>query len=347
MPQAKRSAWQKLRINALYARGLLKSARPALLVTIAFFVIGSLVIAHWYQGGTPAHVAMQIMYFLMLGEPTYDTPPDHPIVEAIVVLAPLVGIIVVFDLITRFSLHVFGRKTNQREWVTVVASTYKNHIILCGLGRVGRKVFRELVELGEHVVCIEQNEDAVGVRLARQTDHPVIIDDARLDHVLKQAGVERAKAVLAVTDEDMVNLEIALDARKSNDAIRIIARIHDEKLGRKLTRGLTIDGVYSTTSLAAPFFAVAGLDRQIVNSFFIGDTRFVIVETDVIAGDWLDGSTVAAALDGHGISLLRCERGGMQHAFCSTTRLQAGDHVCFQCTYDTFRYWRASRTEGS
>ncbi|MCB9552739.1 MAG: NAD-binding protein [Myxococcales bacterium] len=344
---ARRSLWQKARINLLYARGLLRSARPALIGTVAVFAIGTFVIARWYQGGTPVHEAMQIMYFLLLGEPTYGEAPEHPAVEAVVVLAPLIGIIVVFDLITRFSLHVFGRKTNQREWVNVVASTYENHIVLCGLGRVGRKVFRELVELGEHVVCIEQNEDAVGVRLARQTEHPVIIDDARLDNVLRQAGITKAKAVLAVTDDDMVNLEIALDARKANADIRIIARIHDEKLGRKLTRGLTIDGVYSTTSLAAPFFAVAGLDRQIINSFFIGDTRFVVVETEVLPGDWLDGHSVSEALDRHGLTLMHCTRQGNKHDVCSTMKLAAGDRVCFQCTYETFRRWRATRSEGS
>lgn len=344
---AQRTARHRAKINLLYARSFLRSARPAILATLTAFVLGSYAIARWYQEGTPAHEAMQIMYFLMLGEPTYSKAPDHPIVEAVVVLAPLIGIIVVFDLITRFSLHVFGRKTNQREWVNVVASTYRNHIVLCGLGGVGRKVFQELIDLGENIVCIEQNEDAIGVRFVRQTDHPVIIDDARLDHVLQAAGVARAKAVLAVTDDDMVNLEIALDARKTNAEIRIIARIHDEALGRKLTQGLAIDGVYSTTSLAAPFFAAAGLDRQIINSFILDDTRFVVVETDIIPGDWLDGTTVSEALDQHGLTILRCHRRDLLHPFCSTTRLHAGDHVCFQCTYDTFRYWRATRSEGS
>lgn len=338
-----RTPWQSVRLHLLYARRLGRSVAPSLAITLAMFCTGTVILHLYYQDGIPLHQAIQIMYFLMLAEPTYGEPPDSMIVEAVVFTAPLVGIMVVFDLLARFSLHVFSKKTNQREWVDLVASTYKDHIVLCGLGRVGRKVFRELVELGESVVCIERDEDAPGVRLARMSDHPVIIDDARIDNVLMKAGIKRAKAVLAVTDDDMVNLEIALDARKYNERIRIIARIHDEKLGRKLTRGLAIDGVYSTTSIAAPFFAVTGLDPEIVSSFILHDTRYVVVETDVKANIWLDGLTVAEALDRHGITVLSCTRAGVSQPVRTDRKLQAGDLVCVQCPYDTFKAWRRAR----
>jgi len=338
-----RTAWQELRLNLLYARRLGRSLLPSLLVTLLVFITGTVILRMEYQGGVPWHEAVQIMYFLMLAEPTHGAVPDRMIVEAVVFIAPLVGIMVVFDLLARFSVHVFAKKTNQQEWVQLVASTYKDHIVLCGLGRVGRKVFQELVDLGESVVCIEQDEDAVGVRVARASDHPVLIDDARIDRVLAQAGIKRAKAVLAVTGDDMVNLEVALDARKYNADIRIVARIHDEKLGRKLTSGLAIDGVYSTTSIAAPFFAVSGLDPEIVSSFIIRETRFVVVETRVEAGCWLDGKTVAEALDAHGLTVMTClgceETGPVR----SDQRISAGDEVCFQCTYETFKAWRAHR----
>lgn len=344
-----RTAWQSIRLNLLYARRLFHSVFPSLFVTLTVFCIGTVVLDTWYVNDRGEQIglneAVQIMYFLMLAEPTHNKTPDNMMVEAVVFVAPLVGIMVVFDLLARFSIHVFSKKTNQREWVNLVASTYKDHIVLCGLGRVGRKVFRELVDLGEKVVCVEQHEDAVGVRLARTSDHPVIIDDARIDRVLIETGIERAKAVLAVTDDDMVNLEIALDARKYNENIRIIARIHDEKLGRKLTSGLAIDGVYSTTSIAAPFFAVSGLDPEIVSSFFLRETRFVVVETTIKAGGWLDGITVADALDQHGITVmacLRCDEGG--HGPVRTDlRLGVGDEVCFQAPYEVFKGWRRAR----
>lgn len=343
-----RTAWQSIRLNLLYARRLFWSLAPSLAVTLAMFSLGTVVLHTYYQGGIPLHEAIQIMYFLMLAEPTHGAMPDNMLVEAVVFIAPLVGIMVVFDLLARFSLHVFSKKTNQREWVNLVASTYKDHIVLCGLGRVGRKVFRELVDLGENVVCVEQHEEAVGVRVARMSDHPVIIDDARIDRVLIQTGIERAKAVLAVTDDDMCNLEIALDARKYNEKIRIIARIHDEKLGRKLTSGLRIDGVYSTTSIAAPFFAVSGLDPEIINSYFLHETRYVVVETKVRAGGWLDGITVAEALDRHGMTVIACGRteDGKRLAPVSTGQtLEAGDEVCYQAPYETFKRWRRARNQ--
>lgn len=345
-----RTAWQSTRLNLLYARRLLRSMAPSLTITLAMFSLGTMVLHLEYRDGIPLNEAVQIMYFLMLAEPTHGEMAQSMLVEAVVFIAPLVGIMVVFDLLARFSVHVFSKKTNQREWVNLVASTYKDHIVLCGLGRVGRKVFRELVDLGENVVCVEQHEEAVGVRLARTSDHPVIIDDARIDRVLIETGIERAKAVLAVTDDDMVNLEIALDARKYNENIRIIARIHDEKLGRKLTSGLAIDGVYSTTSIAAPFFAVSGLDPEIVSSFFLRETRFVVVETRVKPGGWLDGIRVGEALDRHGITVMTRHLDGADGAHDGVRTddvLRAGDQICFQAPYETFKGWRrATRTDG-
>jgi voltage-gated potassium channel len=333
---------QTVKLNLTYALKLFVSFLPMLSFCGFVYILGSLLIWNFYQaGGNGLSESMYYMYFLMLAEPTFPVTPKHWVVEALGMIAPLVGIMVVFDLLARFSLHVFSKKTNQREWVNVVASTYKNHIVLCGLGKVGSKVFEELSALGEEIVCIESNVDACGVRIARESGHPVLIDDAKDDKVLLQAGIERAKAVLAVTDQDMVNLEIVLDSRKFNSKIRAIARIFEPELGKKINAAFQLDGVYSTSTVAAPFFAAASLDPEIISSYYVEERRFVVVQTTVRKGDWLDGITVKGAFDKHGFAIATSTKNGdSAHRLKSDSVVTLGHKISFQCSYSDFKKYR-------
>src|SRR5262245_48225848 len=105
-----------------------------------------------------------------------------------------------------------------------------NHIIVCGLGRVGYRTTLLLLSLGEQVVCITRSrgDDMVSEIEARCQ---VIFGDARNDNHLLAAGIERARAILALTDEDMTNVSIALDAQRMNPAIRVVVRVFDQELG--------------------------------------------------------------------------------------------------------------------
>lgn len=337
--------WQQiLKLNLIYSLKLLHSFKPMLIFCSSVFIVGSLLIWNFYQEGQEHFSsAMYYMYFLMLAEPAFPTTPKHWIVEGIGVVAPLLGIIVVFDLLARFSLHVFSKKTNQREWVNVVASTYKNHIVLCGLGKVGSKVFEELSALGEEIVCIESDDEACGVRMARDSEHPVLIDDARTDEVLLQAGIDRAKAVIAVTDQDLVNLEIVLDSRKYNGKIRAIARIFDHALGKKINSAFQLDGVFSTSTVAAPVFAVASLDPELINSYYVEDKRFVVVQTVVKKGSCLDGIAVKDAYDQFGFAITTCScNGDTTERPKSGTVVKEGHKITFQCSYKDFKRYRKS-----
>jgi voltage-gated potassium channel len=340
-----RSWKQRLKLNLIYSLQLFKSSLPMLSFCAFIFISGSVFIYSFYhREETSFSTAMYYMYFLMLAEPTFPITPKHWVIKFLSVLGPLVGIMVVFDLLARFSFHVFSKKTNQKEWVNVAASAYKDHIVICGLGKVGARIFEELSNLGENIVCIEEDDGARGVRAARESGHPVLIDDAKDDNVLLQAGIERAKAVLAVTDNDMVNLEIVLDARKYNSKIRAIARIFEHELGKKISSAFQLDGVYSTSTVAAPFFAAACLDPEIVSSYHVENQRFVVVQTEVKAGGWFDGICVKDAYDKHGIAITTCssnDEGGK--VLKSDTAVSVGQRISFQCSYVNFVKYRKSQ----
>src|SRR3954454_17251107 len=124
---------------------------------------------------------------------------------------------------------VLGRRRNQRR-----IDALTDHYIICGYGRVGRQVARDLRAAGASYVIVDDNpehrhvETEVGIRIirARPSD----------DEALKNAGVDRARAIVACVDSDAENIFITLTARDLRPDIAIVARASSEDSERKLRR---------------------------------------------------------------------------------------------------------------
>jgi Trk K+ transport system NAD-binding subunit len=157
----------------------------------------------------------------------------------------------------------------------------RHHVVVCGLGRVGTAVAARLQSRGVPVVAIERNEDAIGVLQARQLKIPVIIAPASTASAQEVAGIRRADAVLAVTDDEAVNLEIALVAKDANPDVRVVARVFDHDLASRVERRLKLGATRSVSMLAAPAFAAAALGRRREVIFPIG--RRVLLFTELTA----------------------------------------------------------------
>jgi len=125
--------------------------------------------------------------------------------------------------------RVFWRRKVERR-----VGRMEGHYVVCGHGRVGRTVAEELGRHGVPFVIIESNEEAVRERIARGED--VILGDATDERVLAQAGVARAKGLVAALESDADNLYVTLTARESNPRIRIVARTSDETAAARLKR---------------------------------------------------------------------------------------------------------------
>jgi glutamate dehydrogenase/leucine dehydrogenase len=91
---------------------------------------------------------------------------------------------------------------------------WEQHIILCGLGHVGERVYALLAALGERVVVINDVAPLFWQELEGGPNSQLILGDARNDRILRQAGIATARAILIVTGNDMTNVAIAVDARK-------------------------------------------------------------------------------------------------------------------------------------
>ncbi len=137
------------------------------------------------------------------------------------------------------------------------------HVIVCGAGNVGSLVIDYLRELGEDVVVVERNPDAILIELARDRKIDLLTGDATNDETLAYCMPERAKSLIGCTNSDTANLEVALGARtrtreRGNTDMHVVLRIDDLAFGASIKRHFGIAS-FSTTELTAP--TIAGLAR--------------------------------------------------------------------------------------
>ena len=108
------------------------------------------------------------------------------------------------------------------------------HVVVCGIGNVGFRVVEELLSQGEQVVAIERPALATSafIATARRQGVPVVIGDATVPEVLKQARAGTARAVIAATSKELINLEIGLLAREINPKQRVVLLLVDAQLAQ-------------------------------------------------------------------------------------------------------------------
>lgn len=107
-----------------------------------------------------------------------------------------------------------------------------DHFIICGYGRVGRRVAEEFRLSGEAYVVLDFHEDAIAA--AKEHGDLLIEGNATEDDDLRRAGIDRAKGLVAAADSDADNLYIALSARSVRPDLQIVARASDEDAEKKL-----------------------------------------------------------------------------------------------------------------
>jgi len=127
------------------------------------------------------------------------------------------------QVMLQFELHNFlGRRRMQRELAQL-----HDHYIVCGAGRVGRSVARELRERGAQFAFVEKS--SVRAQWALDRGFPVVIGNAHSEEDLNKAHIDTAKGLVAAVTSDAENLYIVLTARGMNKDLKIIARASEEE----------------------------------------------------------------------------------------------------------------------
>jgi voltage-gated potassium channel len=254
-------------------------------------------------------------------------PPPHDLAGELVRVALIIlGVGTLFyALVTVTEFFVAGHVADllaARRMQRMIDAT-ADHFIICGFGRVGRQVARDLRGAGARYVVIDP--DPANREMARGVGVRFIEAEASDDQALQQAGIERARAVLACVDSDAENVFITLTARELNPDIAIVARASQEDSERKLRRaGATrVISPYKASGTEMARFAlhpqVSGIQEV--------DAEYRMEEIQVTAGCGGVGKTVGDIRGGAYIVGVRQAAGGFLPQPAPETVLCPGDVI--------------------
>jgi len=149
--------------------------------------------------------------------------------------------------------------------------------LVCGMGHVGFRIVELLGRLGERSVVVTLGTHPEWRRVAEASGATLVTGDARDLEVLRSAGLMEARALLAVTDNDPVNLEIALDARRLRPDLPIVVRLFDQNLAEQLEARHDVRRALSVSALVAPAFAGAALGETVLGSFTLDGKLDIVI----------------------------------------------------------------------
>ena len=336
-PRPRRGRVQLLRTRALaellyFGRSIRNIARPLSLLALVLGTGAALLHAYGTDdAGQPLSWPAAIFqsYGLLLSEHLDARPGAHPVLQVIQYLWPILGVLLLAEGLVKLGISVFRKEENREAWVEILARASRGHVILCGVGNVGFRTLEELIQLGEQVIAVDRDPTCPFLDRARALGVAVYVGDARDEHVLRKLNVEKAAAVIIATNDDLANLEIAMDVREVRDDVHVVMRLFDQALARKVRGALGVDVSVSTSALAAPLFASAALDRSVVGTQRVGYALMVVAEQDVHPQGQLVGATVGGLLKDMKLSVLalRAGDGPWELQPPPETRLRAGDRV--------------------
>ncbi|MEO2005110.1 MAG: potassium channel protein [Candidatus Poribacteria bacterium] len=135
---------------------------------------------------------------------------------------------------SQFFLDGEWRAQLERRWRVKMLSKLRDHVIVCGYGRVGRHVASELAREGLSCVIVGPSEKAV--EAIQQEEYPCIQGDATDEGVLTSAGIDRARALISAASADADNVFITLTARSMEAGLKIVARANTQESQAKLRK---------------------------------------------------------------------------------------------------------------
>ncbi|MGA8869058.1 MAG: potassium channel protein [Candidatus Sulfotelmatobacter sp.] len=239
----------------------------------------------------------------------------------------LLGIGALSQALLEFELQsFFGRRRMERE-----IGRLDGHYIICGMGRVGRSVARELARKPVPFVMIENAES----KLLRYSveNWLVVSGDATQEQTLRQVQIERARGLIAATTTDATNLYIVLTARGLNPRLKIIARASEDGAEKHLlTAGA--DSVVSPYSFAGQRIAQSLLRPHVVSFLDTATTHLGmdleigeihIAQKSVFAGATIESSRIRQE---RGVIILAIKRQeGMKFNPAPDEKIQPDDYL--------------------
>ena len=306
------AVWRNLRAAWRDTMLLLRQfAWPLLLFALVVIGGGLLYYLLAQRAGEPVESVAKAIY-LVLGLTFFQSNEEFPntwTLQLFYFVMPLLGLGILAAGLADFGTLFFNRRARRKEWEMAVASTFNRHLVLIGLGHLGFRVMETLLETGQEVVVIEQDPKANLLDMARRRGVPVIHDDGRRMEALEGAGTARARAILLCTQNDALNLQIALLARRLNPAIEVVVRIFDDQFAEDIYRQFGFRAM-SATGMAAPTFAAAASGVDVTRPITVDGRPFSLASLTLGRGSPLAGQLVADIERDFDVSVVLLRRDG-------------------------------------
>jgi voltage-gated potassium channel len=266
--------------------------------------IGLVVLALVVVAGTVGYVILGFGVFNALFQTvvtitTVGFNPSHPLTEAgkvFTIVLILVGVgtaLYTFTVALEVLIEGHLRNSMRRRRMERDISRMHGHVIICGLGRVGREVAEFLANAGRDVVVIDRDADRVA-----DARHAAVLGDVTDDATLLAAGVARADSLVAALDTDADNLFVTVSCRSLRPDLQIIARARNDSSEPKLRRA-GADRVVNPQRLGGDRMASFVVQPHVVDFVDVvmhdGSLEFRLEDIGVGAGSRLAGETLSSA----------------------------------------------------
>ncbi len=297
-----------LRILTRYAAYLLWEFRWSLLIFWSLVLGGGLILFLFYHDGDGNRLLSygEACYgiFLAIFLESYLKFPREAYLQPLFFLLPIIGLGAVADSLVRLAYLMFARKQNLPEWQRMVAALYRDHTVVVGIGKVGYEIIKGLLDLREPVVAIERpGTDSTLIDEIIHLQVPILHGDGRARLTLERAGVAHARAVVLATSDDLANLDAGLTAFDLNPKARIILRLFDESLAKKVRGAFALPAI-STSRVAAPAFVAAATGRKIYQDLQLADQKLSLTDLTIDAGGRLAGLSVGELQSRHQVNVV-------------------------------------------
>ncbi|MBD1876781.1 NAD-binding protein [Nodosilinea sp. FACHB-131] len=270
--------WQRLLVTLDHGR---RRARATLLVILALLItIGLATFTYlWHDLNTNWVDALYFSVGMITGAGGQEQVAENSStsIKVFTAVMMLVGAGVIGICYALLNDFILGSHF-QSLW-SVARMPRQHHYIICGLGGVGYRTAIHLHKAGYRVAVIEQDAHNRFLFSVKALKIPVIIADANLTSTLETVNLASAQALLVVTSDDTVNLEIALTARSISPQVPSVVRIFDAEFAQQVQQVFEFDQVLSPMDLAAPTFAAAALGGRILGNGMSGDLLWVAIAT--------------------------------------------------------------------
>ncbi len=199
------------------------------------------------------------------------------------------------------------------------------YVIICGGGKVGWNLARELMDRNNEVTLIEQRRSRY-LTIEQELEHQVQYGDATELWVLERAGIQRADLVIAVTGDDEDNILICQVAKEKYLCDRIIARVNNPR-NRDWFALLGIQPAVSATDLILRLIEHEVPSYGLVHLLDLRDEELEIIEVEVAVGSPAAGRLVSEVKLPDGSLIISLLRGGKGFVPKGDSLIEAGDEV--------------------